>query len=351
MWNRRIATVSGIALLVALIMIDVRAAAAGQPDAWITTKVKMSLITADNVDAMPINVDTVDGRVVLHGKVPTEQMKDKAEEVARSVSGVREVKNLLQILPPGKQEEAVAADDAKIKERVEKALKDDRTFSRSDIAVRSVNKGVVLLGGTANTMSAQLRALEVAAEVPGVHKVASEIQGPEGLSDQEVWRKTSGAQTPVTVANDLWITSAAKMRLIAQPETPALDINVDTRNGEVTLFGIVPSEESKRQAETEVKMVEGVKRVHNELEVVAKEKQKAVAVKDDALEKRVDQVIKDDPDLKTASIKVQVKNGVARLTGIVERPEDCQVAAYAARRVDGVRAVEDDLQIKNERVD
>jgi osmotically-inducible protein OsmY len=40
----------------------------------------------------------------------------------------------------------------------------------------------------------------------------------------------------------MWITSATKMRLLADPRTPALDINVDTRAGIVTLFGIVPTQ-------------------------------------------------------------------------------------------------------------
>ena len=40
--------------------------------------------------------------------------------------------------------------------------------------------------------------------------------------------------------SDMWITSAAKVRLIADDQTPATEINVDTRNGVVTIFGIVP---------------------------------------------------------------------------------------------------------------
>ena len=36
------------------------------------------------------------------------------------------------------------------------------------------------------------------------------------------------------------------MTLLTDSRTPALDINVETRAGVVTLFGIVPSQEAKR---------------------------------------------------------------------------------------------------------
>jgi len=48
------------------------AGAAQQPDAWVTTKVKMSLLTTDGVSATNVHVDTIEGRVTLHGSVPTE---------------------------------------------------------------------------------------------------------------------------------------------------------------------------------------------------------------------------------------------------------------------------------------
>ena len=59
-------------------------------------------------------------------------------------------------------------------------------------------------------------------------------------------------------ASDMWITSATKMRLLADPRTPALDINVDTRAGIVTLFGIVPSQDAKAAAADDARKVSGV---------------------------------------------------------------------------------------------
>ena len=89
----------------------------------------------------------------------------------------------------------------------------------------------------------------------------------------------------------MWITSATKMRLLADSQTPALDINVDTRAGVVTLFGIVPAQEAKAAAEADARKVSGVKRVENELQVVASAKQAAVKVRDEELARAVKQAL------------------------------------------------------------
>jgi osmotically-inducible protein OsmY len=165
------------------------------------------------------------------------------------------------------------ADDA-LTARIEKALQADPSLQDSRISVQSVNKGVVLLTGTAKTLSAHLRAVEVVAGTPGVQRVASEVQSPDTLADAEIWREptrqpsTSKGSGVGEVASDMWITSATKMRLLADPRTPALDINVDTRGGIVTLFGIVPTQEAKAAAADDARKVSGVTRVVNELQVV-----------------------------------------------------------------------------------
>ena len=48
-----------------------------------------------------------------------------------------------------------------------------------NVKVASVNKGVVLLSGKAETLDAKLEAIERAAGVPGVRRVSSEIEAPE----------------------------------------------------------------------------------------------------------------------------------------------------------------------------
>lgn len=322
---------------------------AATPDAWVTTKVKMALLTTDGVSSNDVNVDTVDGHVTLHGTVSSEQEKARAEQTARGIEGVTDVRDMLAVVPPSRQQAVEAADD-QIKDKVEAALKADPTIADSDIDVESVNKGVVVLSGTATSLTDHLNAVADARGVSGVKKVASEIKSPDTLSDNEIWRDTKGkadeaAKTTTGTMSDMWITSAAKVRLIANGDTPANQINVDTRNGVVTLFGIVPSDASKRAAGAEVNKVSGVKKVRNELQVVAPSAQAAVKANDseikDRIAKKVDKAIIDDSD-----IQVDVKDGVVRLTGEVERQTDRLRALTLARATDGVRSVVDELQIR-----
>lgn len=323
--------------------------AVAQPDAWITAKAKLALLTTDGVHATDVNVDTVNGQVTLHGKVGSADEKDKAATVAQKIDGVQSVRNLLQVVPP-RREKAVQRSDEQIKAGVQSALQADPSLKSSSISVQSVNNGVVLLGGTAKTVTNHLSAVEVAASVPGVRRVASEIQSPDTLADAEIMREYSSnpANTAPGVsgtARDMWITSATKMRLLADRKTPALDINVDTRAGVVTLFGIVPSQQAKASAEADAHKVSGVRQVHNELQVVPRAIQEVVKVRDDTLQKDVKRAFENHDDLK--DINVEVKNCVARLTGTVQNDLQRLQAAVVARSTQGVCSVKDDLQLSN----
>ena len=67
-------------------------------DAWITTKTKLALLSTEGVSGTAIHVDTVLGRVTLHGKVRSAEEKTKAETITQKIDGVQEVRNLLQIV-------------------------------------------------------------------------------------------------------------------------------------------------------------------------------------------------------------------------------------------------------------
>ena len=155
------------------------AIAADTPDAWITMKTKIALMTADNVSAADLNVDTVKGVVTLHGKVATEAEKAKAEQVAVKIDGVKSVKNLLQIVP-GSKREIVERADADVKDAVQAAFKANARVKDSGISVASVNKGVVLLAGKAKSLESHLEAVQAAYAVKGVRRVASEVQVDAG---------------------------------------------------------------------------------------------------------------------------------------------------------------------------
>ena len=324
------------------------AQAASVPDAWITTKVKMALLMTEEVSATDVAVDTVEGKVTLHGTVASDDEKARAETAARGVSGVTEVRNLLQVVEKPAQD-SMAYSDEKISEAVTKRLKDEPGLADSSIQVESVNDGVVLLSGKAMTLTDHLQALEIAEGTPGVKKVASEVQSPDQLADDEIWRdeksKTS-AEGMTSSARDMWITTETKVRLIADSETPASDMNVDTTAGVVTLFGTAPSTKSRAAAEAIAKKVEGVKGVENHLQVVPPVSAAAVAESDDKVKEAIESRLQS-RQLPDSNIDVEVSKGVARLTGTVKTQADRLTALTVARSTGGVRSVVGDLTVQN----
>jgi osmotically-inducible protein OsmY len=187
--------------------------------------------------------------------------------------------------------------------------------------------------------------------------VRTKIDSPDVLTEDEMFARANpaptnapGATKPAATVGgtvqDMWITTATKLRLIGNDKTPALDINVDTENSEVTLFGIVPSEAAREAAAVEAKAVDGVTRVHNELQVVPTRIQEEVAAADGELKSEIEKRIEASPDLADDEVEVAVSNGVARLTGTVGSGADRLAALTCARAVPGVRSAIDDLRVK-----
>jgi hyperosmotically inducible protein len=322
---------------------------ASQPhDAWITTRVKMALLTDDAVDGLDVDVDTFDGRVTLHGKVESAVEKAEAEALARKVTGVQEVRNLLAVVPAATRV-AIEVSDEALAKNVSAVLERDQALAGSDIAVKSVSEGIVVLAGEAKTLSAHRRALEDARAVPGVRQVASEIRSPDQLGDAEIWQ---GEPEPglagglADAASDAWITTKVKVRLTAEPGLSPLAVNVDTRDGVVTLFGAVATPSAKERAAAEARAVDGVRGVENELQVVPDVAAERVKAADDQVQRAVRERLAARDALADADIDVAVKNGAVRLTGTVATQADRLVALTVARGTDGVGSVIDGLDLK-----
>lgn len=68
-------------------------------DTWITSKVKGSFAEDKEVSATSISVETLNGTVMLSGFAKSAREREKAESIARSVKGVKAVKNEIAVRP------------------------------------------------------------------------------------------------------------------------------------------------------------------------------------------------------------------------------------------------------------
>lgn len=74
-----------------------RTIGSGANDGWLWVKTRFELATADDLRDSTINVDVDNAVVTLTGSVASQAQKTRAQEVARAVEGVTNVRNNLTV--------------------------------------------------------------------------------------------------------------------------------------------------------------------------------------------------------------------------------------------------------------
>jgi hyperosmotically inducible protein len=140
-------------------------------------------------------------------------------------------------------------------------------------------------------------------------------------------------------ARDGWVTMKTKLALLANHPTSGFEIEVDTKDGVVTLTGIVDTNEAKAAADEAAKKIEGVTSVNNQLQVVPDSRRKDVNASDDKIKEEIGKAMDSDPKLRDLSLSVDSNAGVVSLDGSVDTNEQLLYAAQAMRKVPGVKSV------------
>jgi hyperosmotically inducible protein len=141
-------------------------------DSWLTSKTKIALFADDRVKGRDVRVETVKGDVFLRGKVDSDEAKAAAAEIAKTVEGVKNVENDLQVVPPTARK-AVQANDKQITKAVETNFSKDPQLKKIDVRT---DAGVVVLSGEVASISASAKASEMAHRVDGVKSVKNELR-------------------------------------------------------------------------------------------------------------------------------------------------------------------------------
>jgi osmotically-inducible protein OsmY len=149
---------------------------ANNSDAWLTTKVKTTLLFNRNVSAASTEVNTKDGIVTLRGNATSHAQKDLTTEYAKDVEGVKSVNNEMTVTRTLKNTETVGEniDDASITAQVKMTLLYHRSTSALNTKVETKN-GVVTLYGKANNAAELNLATKLAEDVNGVKEVKNRM--------------------------------------------------------------------------------------------------------------------------------------------------------------------------------
>ena len=146
-------------------------------DAWISMKVKSSLLFHRNVSATGTDVYVKDGIVSLRGEASSQAQKELTTEYAKDIDNVKEVKNEMTIAqnPPQnsvQRNEATSEkiDDASITAQVKSALLTHRSTSALKTKV-STTDGVVSLSGIAKNDAEKSLVTKLVTDINGVTSV------------------------------------------------------------------------------------------------------------------------------------------------------------------------------------
>lgn len=146
---------------------------------------------------------------------------------------------------------------------------------------------------------------------------------------------------------DSWVTLKTKLALMTADNVDTRDLNVDTKDGAVTLHGKVESDAAKAKAEQVAKGIEGVKAVKNLLQVVPDNTRDAVEDSDEVIKDNVEKALDADDTLGDVTVG-SVNRGVVLLNGNVETLQAHVKAVETVSKVRGVRRVSSNVKTKND---
>jgi hyperosmotically inducible periplasmic protein len=149
---------------------------------------------------------------------------------------------------------------------------------------------------------------------------------------------------------DAWTAARAKVAVLADARVVGDDvpgITVDADGSRVRLRGDVASDDARQAADAAARSVRGVTAVDNELRIVPRTATD-VLTSDDDLRKLVAQSLRvfRRPGLGGRTVAVDVRDGIATLTGEVSDITDWTRASERARQVAGIKAVDNRLWVK-----
>jgi osmotically-inducible protein OsmY len=216
-----------------------------------TEKIKQDIIEHlkwdNSINANDVSVHVSDGNVQLQGKVPNFSSKIAATQDAYMVSGVKYVDNQIEV---GVTEREKLPDDTEITHNLINMFLWNSHLRSSDIQVKSENR-IVTLTGSVETFREKYLAEDIASNAWGVRDVIN-------LLEVKLIRTFIDADIQTDIENAF--TRAAFI------DEKGIDVNV--RNGVVTLSGTVVNYPVKKQALDIAAYTAGVTEVIDNLSIM-----------------------------------------------------------------------------------
>jgi len=128
------------------------------------------------LQSVNVTQDRDKGVVTLAGHTGSQEDKDRAESVAKSIVGSEVVANQISVTPPNNASEAKAEQsdlDKAIDKNMDAVLRHNNLKDGVDYDIKN---GVVTLKGTVHSEAKRTRVEKLAAAVPNVQQVVNELE-------------------------------------------------------------------------------------------------------------------------------------------------------------------------------
>ena len=141
-------------------------------DSTITARINSAMIKDDVVKAHQVDVDTIGGHVTLTGVVKTRKESQRAIQIAGHETGVKSVRNNLQI---GEKTWSESFNDKWLGSRIKSKLIAEPEIRSLNIDV-DVHKGIVTLTGVVGDTYQKKRAIQIAKATEGTRRVVDNLK-------------------------------------------------------------------------------------------------------------------------------------------------------------------------------
>jgi osmotically-inducible protein OsmY len=257
-------------VLLALLMCGFVARADAVRDATVAAKLETVFLFNEHLNPFEIKSSAKDGTVTLEGAVRTQVQKDLAESIAKSVSGVKQVVNRIEVasgpLPETKADQwSMQVNDATVTASVLTRLNGVKDVDPSGVHV-TTHGGVVTLSGEVSTEEQKTRIENIARHTRGVRKIVNKVhvRAPAKTADP---KQGSGRQEIGETLDDEWMEKRIEIDLALNRNVNLEDIDVEVNSGVATLSGTVQDETERVLAEESANDINGVRQVRNNLRV------------------------------------------------------------------------------------
>lgn len=211
----------------------------------------------------------------------------------------------------------------------------------------SVEKGTAVLKGKVENEVDRELAERIAMDIKGIDKVDNQLEIDANVA-AEPGTKANVAQR----FEDATLTATVKSKLLWSSVTQALNIDVDSKDGVVTLKGRAQSPEAKEVAGNLATNTDGVTTVNNLISISAADSinsrtdpqvNSPVEEMSDAwITSKVKSSLIYSRNLDGMNIKVETKSGLVSLNGIVANFAEKELAVEIAKNIRGVKGVNAD---------